>query len=114
MSTITLKTTEVQHRWPDILANLSPREHDEVVITDGQEIKAVLMNPVYYRYLMQLVKRELQRQGTMALPLTAKKSMATWNAGFEILEHLSEKFTGVSDEEMDDLFGEVLAEVRKA
>ena len=114
MSTITLKTTEVPHRRPDILANLSSTEHDEVVITDGQQIKAVLMNPIHYRYLMELAKRETQRQRAMTLPLTAQKSVAAWNAGFQTLERLSEKFSGVSDEEMDDLFGEVLAEVRNA
>ena len=112
MSTITLKTTEVPSRWPDIWANLSIG-NDEVVITEGQQIKAVMISQLRYRYFLELAKREAQRQRALTLPLVAQESASIWNAGFETLEHLSKKFDGLSDEKMDNLFGQVLVEVRR-
>jgi hypothetical protein len=44
--------------------------------------------------------------------LTAATSQATWDAGFAALERISEKFSTLSDDDLDALFGEVLAEVR--
>ncbi|GEM_PF-2070893 len=112
MSTVTLKTTEVPSRWPDIWANLSIG-NDEVVITEGQQIKAVLLSQFRYHYLIELARREQQRQRVLALPLTAKESPTIWNAGFETLEHFSQKFAHLSDEDMDTLFEQVLVEVRR-
>ena len=40
-------------------------------------------------------------------------SQADWNKGFAALEQISEKFDGWTDDDLDALFGEVLAEVHK-
>lgn len=37
-----------------------------------------------------------------------------WDQGFAALENVSEKFAGLSDDDLDALFGEVLTEVRLA
>lgn len=37
-----------------------------------------------------------------------------WDQGFATLENVSEKFAGLSDDDLDALFGEVLTEVRAA
>ncbi|HSN77467.1 MAG TPA: hypothetical protein VL334_20540 [Anaerolineae bacterium] len=37
-----------------------------------------------------------------------------WDQGFTALEDVSEKFAGLSDDDLDALFGEVLTEVRAA
>jgi hypothetical protein len=39
-------------------------------------------------------------------------SPPAWDQGFAALEDVSEKFVGLSDDDLDALFGEVLIEVR--
>jgi len=46
------------------------------------------------------------------LPLAAAESPAAWDAGFETLERISARFADLSDEDMDELFGAALSEIR--
>ncbi len=111
--TKTIIAADVPAHWPDIFAALLADEH-EFLITDGQQVKAVIMNQAQYRRLVTLARREERRQRALALPLTAAESPAAWDAGFEILDRLSEKFAGLSDEELDTLFSAALTEIRGA
>jgi hypothetical protein len=104
----TIRISDVPARWTDISAALRAGQH-EFMISDGQQIEAVIVNPVWYRRLVALARREERRRRALALPLAAATSQVTWDAGFAALERISEKFN-----DLDALFGEVLVEVREA
>ena len=106
-----IRISEVPTRWTAISAALRAGEH-EFMIGEGRLVEAVIVSPARYRRLVALARREERRRRVLALPLTAATSQATWDAGFATLERISEKFTGLSDDDLDALFGEVLAEVR--
>jgi hypothetical protein len=105
--------TDLPTRWPDILAGLDAGEQ-EFLVTDGSEIKAVILDQARYRRLVGLATREEKRQRALALPLPAADSSETWDKGFEALDRVSAKFTGLADDELDALFNSVLSEVRDA
>jgi hypothetical protein len=107
----TIRISDVPARWADISAALRAGKH-EFMIGDGRQVEAVIVSPTWYRRLVALARREERRRRTLALPLTAATSQATWDAGFAALERISEKFSTLSDDDLDALFGEVLAEVR--
>ncbi len=109
--TESIVATDVPTRWPDILVALRAGER-EFLVTDGQQVKAVIMAPVQYRRLIALALREERRQRALALPLAMAESPAAWDAGFETLERISSKFADLSDEEMDALFDTALGEIR--
>ena len=102
--TETIVAADVPTRWPDILAALRGGGH-EFLITDGAQVKAVIMDSARYRRLVALAMREERRQRALALPLAAAESPDVWEAGFETLERISARFAGLSDEELDALFG---------
>lgn len=102
-------TTDVQTRWPDILTALSHGEH-EIIITDGTQVQAVIMDRARYRQLVTTALREERRQRALALPLAV--SPDDWKAGFDTLERVSEKFADLSDDDLDSLFGSTLADIR--
>jgi hypothetical protein len=106
-----IRVADLPARWAEISTVLRSGEH-EFVITEGQQVRAVIVDPVRYRRLVALAEREDRRRRALALPLTAEASQAAWDAGFAALDRVSEKFAGVSDDDLDKLFGEVLAEVR--
>ena len=95
MSEIVL-VTDVPTRWPDILAALRQGQH-EFVVTDGEHVRAVIVDQARYRQLVAAALREDRRQRALALPLAAWP--ADWEAGFETLERISTKFDGLSDQE---------------
>lgn len=107
----TIKVADLTARWPEISLALRSGEH-EFVVTEGRQVRAVIIDPVRYRRLVALAEREEHRRRALALPLTAATSQAAWDAGFTILERVSEKFADMSDDDLDGLFGEVLTEVR--
>jgi hypothetical protein len=107
----TIRISDVPARWTDIAARLRAGKH-EFMIGDGRQVEAVIVSPAWYRSLVALARREERRRRTLALPLTAATSQATWDAGFAPLERISEKFVGLSDDDLDALFDEALAEVR--
>jgi hypothetical protein len=110
MSEIIL-VTDVPARWPDILTALRQGKH-EFVVTDGEQVRAVIIDQARYRQLVATALREDRRQRALALPLAALPD--DWEAGFETLERVSAKFDGLSDKEMDSLFGLALDDVRSA
>lgn len=107
----TIRITDLAVRWAEISTALGSGEH-EFAITEGPQIRAVIVDPARYSRLVTLAEREEHRRRALALPLTAATLQADWNAGFTTLERVSEKFAGVSDDDLDTLFSEVLAEVR--
>ena len=111
--TETIIATDVPSRWADIFAAILTGRR-EFLITDGRQIKAVIMDQAQYHRLVTLAKRDARRRHALALPLAAAEHPAVWDAGFESLERISEKFASLSDEEMDALFGAALAQVRSA
>ena len=110
MSEIVL-VTDVPSRWPDILTALRQGQH-EFVVTDGEQVRAVIIDQARYRQLIAATLREDRRHRALALPLAA--SPADWETGFETLERVSAKFDGLSDQEMDTLLGLALDDVRRA
>jgi hypothetical protein len=113
MPTKTIPAADVPVRWPDIFTELLAGEQ-EFLITDGQQVKAVIIDQARYYELVTLARREERRQRALALPLAAAESPATWETGFKTLERISEKFADLSDEDMDTLFGAVLTEIRNS
>lgn len=109
----TIVAADVPTRWLDILKALRSGEH-KFLISDGQQVQAVIIDPIRYRWLVTLAMREERRQRALALPLTAAESSAVWDAGFVALERISDKYAGLSDAELDTLFGAALSEVRAA
>lgn len=107
----TIRISDVPTRWPDISARLRTGKH-EFMIGDGRQVEAVIVSPAWYRSLVALAQREECRRRTLARPLTAAASQATWDAGFATLERISEKFVGLSDDDLDALFGEALASAK--
>ncbi|MBM4461426.1 MAG: hypothetical protein FJ011_27325 [Chloroflexi bacterium] len=107
----TIRVADLPARWAEIATTLRSGEH-EFAVTEGRQVRAVIVDPARYRRLVALAEREERRRRALALPLTAATSQADWDAGFAALERVSEKFAGVSDDDLDTLFGEVLAEVR--
>jgi O-succinylbenzoate synthase len=106
----TIRIADLPTRWAEISTALRSGER-EFAVTEGRQVRAVIVDPVRYRRLTALAEREERRRRALALP-TAATSQADWDAGFATLERVSEKFTGVSDDDLDTLFGEALAEVR--
>ncbi|PKO21976.1 MAG: hypothetical protein CVU38_11905 [Chloroflexi bacterium HGW-Chloroflexi-1] len=109
----TIRISEMPTRWTDISTALRAGKH-EFMIGEGRLVEAVIVSPAWYRRLLALARQEERRRHVLALPLPAATSQATWNAGFATLERISEKFSGLSDDDLDALFSEVLAEVRGA
>jgi len=107
----TIIAAEVPSRWPDILAALRSGER-EYLITEGRQVRAVIMDHAHYRRLVALALRETRRQRALALPLAAAESPSGWDSGFEVLDRISAKFSELSDEELDALFGTALNEIR--
>ncbi len=77
-------------------------------MSDGQQVQAVIIDKVYYQQLIDLANREIHRQKALAMHVPVQ----TQEADFETLEKLSQKFADLSDEGLDTLFGDTLAEVR--
>ena len=109
--TRTIVATDVPARWSDIWAALRAGER-EFLITEGAQVRGVILGHALYRRLLALAEWEERRQRALSLPLTAAESPETWDAGFETLERASRKFAGLSDDELDSLFGPVLDEIR--
>jgi len=109
----TIRISEVPARWADISAALRAGKH-EFMVGEGRLVEAVIVSPAWYSRLVALARREEHRRRVLALPLTAATSQVSWDAGFATLERISEKFTGLSDDDLDALFSEALAEVRGA
>jgi len=105
-----IPVTDMPGHWPEILAALRSGER-EFLVTEGAQVKAVIMGHALYRRLVALAEREERRRRALALPLTVAESPAAWDAGFETLERASDKFAGLSDDEMDTLWGDVLDEI---
>lgn len=108
-----IPVAEMPGHWPQILAALRSGEREFLVI-EGAQIQAVIISHALYRRLAALADREERRRHALALPLPAAESPADWEAGFETLERASARFTDVSDDEMDVLFGSILDEIRSA
>ncbi len=106
----TIRMSNVLTRWTDISAGLRAGKH-EFMIGDDRQVEAVIVSPARYRFLVALADREERRRRALALPLTAAASQATWDAGFATLERISERFSCLSDGDLDALFSEALAEV---
>ncbi|MCX6030211.1 MAG: hypothetical protein NT169_13065 [Chloroflexi bacterium] len=105
----TIRSSDVLARWTDIAAALRAGKH-EFMIGDGRQVEAVIVSPTWYRRLVALTKREERRRRALALPLAAATFQADWDAGFTSLERISAKFVGLTDDDLDALFSEVLAE----
>ncbi len=106
----TIRIADLPTRWAEISTALRSGEH-EFAVTEGRQVCAIIMDLARYRRLAALAEREERRRRALALP-TAATSPADGDAGFAALERISEKFAGASDDDLDTLFGEVLAEVR--
>jgi len=103
--------TEVPARWLDILAGLDAGEF-EFFVTDGQQVKAVIIDQARYRRLVGLATREERRQRALALSLPVADSPEVWGKGFEALDRVSARFADLTDDDLDALFNSVLSEVR--
>ncbi len=106
----TIIAAEVPSRWADILAALRKGEQ-EYLIAEGRQIRAVIMDHAHYRRLVALALREQRRQRALALPLAAAESSSGWDNGFEVLDRISAKFSELSDEDLEALFGAALSEI---
>jgi hypothetical protein len=113
MVTETIATTDVPTHWPEILTKLLEGER-EFLVTEDQQVKAVIIDHTLYQKLKNRAAREVRRQQALSLPLMAADTTGTDESGFEILETISQKFSALSDEEIDILFSEILAEMRDA
>ncbi len=60
MSTTTIIAGDVPTNWNDIFNKLLEGEH-EFLVTDGQQVRAVIMAQAQYRQLMGLLEREARR-----------------------------------------------------
>lgn len=78
---------------------------------DGQT-EALIVDSERYQRLASLAKREERRQRVLSLPLVGATSETSWDDGFVTLGRVSEKFTGLSDDDLDKLFGMALNEIR--
>jgi hypothetical protein len=108
----TIPVADVPVRWSEIARALRSGKQ-EFLLVEGQT-SAVIVDPDRYRRLVASAEREERRRRTLDLPMPGAASPAAWDQGFAALEGVSEKFAGLSDDDLDALFGEVLTEVRVA
>lgn len=81
------------------------------MVIDGQTT-ALLVDAERYHRLIEIAGREERRQRLLNLPLAGASSATHWDEGLATLERVSEKFAGLSDDDLDELFGEALTETR--
>lgn len=106
----TIPVADILVRWSEIALALRSGKQ-EFLLVEGQT-SAVIVAPDRYRRLVAAAEREERRRRTLGLPLPAAASPTAWGQGFAALEAISEKFAGLSDDDLDALFGEALTEMR--
>lgn len=106
----TIRVADLTTRWGEIVQALRTGKQ-EFFLIEGQA-SAVIVDSDRYRQLVALAEREELRQRVLELPMAGSTSQADWDTGFVALEQVSTKFDGFSDDDLDALFSEVLAEVR--
>jgi hypothetical protein len=67
-----------------------------------------------YSRLSELDEREKRHLQTLALPIEAAVTPESWQASFDALARIREKATYLTDDELDVLANEVLAEIRSS
>ncbi len=111
LHTGTLTLTETRAQLPKILERARLTRQHFVIVKRGQE-QGVILGLDEYRRLKELDERERRRRQALAIPIEAARSAEAWQASFESLERIREKATYLSDDEMDALVTEALAQVR--
>jgi len=106
----TIRIADLADRWPEIAMALRSGQREFMVI-DGQTT-ALIVDAERYQRLIELAKREERRRRVLSLPLAGAASETGWDEGFVILERVSEKFAGLSDDDLDSLFGEAVSTLR--
>lgn len=106
----TIRIADLTDRWPEIAMALRSGQREFMVI-DGQTT-ALIVDAERYQRLIELAKREERRRRVLSLPLAGAASETGWDEGFVILERVSEKFAGLSDDDLDSLFGEAVSTLR--
>lgn len=106
----TIRVIDLAERWPEIARALRSGKREFMVI-DGQTT-ALLVDSKRYHHLIEIAGREERRHRLLNLPLADASSETSWDEGFVTLDLVSEKFAGLSDDELDLLFGEALSKQR--
>jgi hypothetical protein len=107
----TIPVADVLVRWSEMALALRSGKQ-EFLLVEGQT-SAVIVDPDRYRRLVAAAEREERRRRTLDLAMPAAASPTAWGQGFAALEDVREKFAGLSDDDLDALFGEVSTEVRR-
>jgi len=108
----TIKASDLPTRWTEIFAALRAGVR-EYRIVEGQS-SVMVIDSDRYQKLVDSSQREERRRRTLRIPLTGAESEQTWDDGFSALDRISQRFSGLSDDDLDDVFGEALANVRQA
>lgn len=108
----TIRVADLADRWPEIASSLRSGKQKFMLI-DGQTT-AFIVDSERYQRLAEMAGREERRRRVLSLPLAGATSDSDWDEGFVTLERVSEKFAGLSDDDLDVLFGEALNEARAA
>ncbi len=108
----TIRVADLADRWPEIASALRSGKQ-EFMLIDGQTT-ALIVDSERYHHLAVLAKREERRRRILSLPFAGATPETSWDEGFVTLERVSEKFAGLSDDDLDVLFGEALNEARTA
>ncbi len=107
----TVTATETRKQLPKILERARLTRQHFVIVKRGQEQGVILGLDEYCR-LKALDEREQRRRRALAIPIEAARSVESWQASFESLERIREKAAYLSDDELDVLVTEALAQVR--
>lgn len=110
--TETIRVADLADRWTEITMALRSGQREFMVI-DGQTTTLIVDAERYHR-LIELAGREERRRQVLSLPLAGATSEIGWDGGFGALERVSEKFAGLSDDDLDLLFSEAVDIVRAA
>lgn len=109
----TVSTSDMRAHLSAVLERLRRTRAHLVIVKRGQE-QGVLLGLDEYQRLSELDAREKRHRQTLSLSIEANSTPESWQASFDALTRIREKATYLSDDELDALVNEVLAEVRSS
>lgn len=107
----TVTVGEARRRLPELLELARQTRRPFVIVKAGQPQGVVLGLDEYFR-LQALDQREQRRQRVLARPPEAAASPKDWQAAFDTLACIRDKAAPLSDDELDALAADALAEIR--
>jgi prevent-host-death family protein len=109
----TISTSDVRTHLSAVLERVRRTRAPLVIVKRGQE-QGVLLGLDEYRRLNELDEREKRRRQTLSHPIEANSTAESWQASFDTLTRIRENAAYLSDDELDALVNETLAEVRRS